>query len=274
MSLPLHTKLNRSVGRSGLGLVVCGVAGRMGGAVVRVIQQTPGVKLVGAVDRPRSPRIGQDVGELAGVGRLGVQVRDRVGSDLKGRIALIDFSRPAASLGVLREAAKKELPIVIGTTGFSQKEWSEIQRLGRRTRALFAPNMSIGINLLFGILGPIAQALGQEYDVEIVEMHHRFKRDAPSGTALALGRVVAKALRRDLDRVGVFGRKGLLDERGKKEIGLLAVRAGDVVGEHSVIFGGLGERLEFVHRVHSRETFARGAVRAAQWLVQQKKGTL
>ncbi len=255
-----------------LDLVVCGVAGRMGGAVVRVIQQTPGVKLVGGVDRPRSPRIGKDVGELAGVGKLGVPVSDHIGSELKGRVALIDFSRPAASLGYLKESTRKGLPIVIGTTGFTQREWSEVKKLGRRTRALVAPNMSVGINLFLGLLGPVAQALGQEYDVEIVEVHHRFKKDAPSGTALALGRVVAKALRRELDRVGVFGRKGMIGERGRKEIGLLSVRAGDVVGEHSVIFGGLGERLEFVHRAHSRDTFARGAVRAAQWLVRQQKG--
>lgn len=255
-----------------LDVIVCGVAGRMGGTVVRVIQQTPGVKLVGALDRPGSPRVGKDAGELVGVGKLRVPISDRLESKLKSEVVLIDFSRPAASLGFLKESARRGLPIVIGTTGFTQKEWSAIKRLGRRTRVLVAPNMSLGINLLLGLLGPIAQALGREYDVEIVEMHHRYKKDAPSGTALALGRVVAKALRRKLDRVAVFGRKGLIGERGRKEIGLLSIRAGDVIGEHSVIFGGLGERLEFVHRAHSRETFARGAIRAAQWLVGQNKG--
>jgi 4-hydroxy-tetrahydrodipicolinate reductase len=244
----------------------------MGGAVVRVIQETPGAKLVAAVDRPGSPRIGKDAGELAGLGQLGVPVGDRIASELKGRPVIIDFSRPEASISYLKEATKKRWPIVIGTTGFTDKQWSQIKVLARQTRALVAPNMSVGINLLLGLLGPVAQSLGQEYDVELMEVHHRFKKDAPSGTALALGRVVAKALGRDLDRVGVFGRKGMIGEREKKEIGLSSVRAGDVVGEHTVIFGGLGERLEFIHRAQSRETFARGAVRAAQWIVGQKKG--
>jgi len=253
-------------------LVVCGIAGRMGGAVARVIQQTRGVKLVGAVDRPRSLRVGKDVGEVVGLGTLRISVSDNIGALLKGNVAIIDFTRPAASLGYLRDAAKREVPIVVGTTGFTGREWNEIKRLSRRTRVLVAPNMSVGVNLLLGLLGRVARSLGEDYDVEIIEMHHRFKKDAPSGTALALGRAIAGEWKRDLNKVAVFGRKGLVGERGKKEIGLLAVRAGDTVGEHTVIFGGLGERIEFVHRAHSRETFARGAVRAAQWLVKQKKG--
>jgi len=255
-----------------LGLVVCGVGGRMGGAVVRLIQQTPGVELVGAVDRPGSPRIGKDAGELVGVGRLGIEVRDQIKPLLNDDVAIIDFTHPVASLGYLRVAAQKEIPIVIGTTGFTGKELAEIKKLARRTKALISPNMSVGVNLLLSLLGRVAQTLGEDYDVEIVETHHRFKKDAPSGTALALGRVVAEALKRDLDKVGVCGRKGVIGERGKKEIGLMAVRAGDTVGEHTVIFGGLGERVEFIHRAHSRDTFARGAIRAAQWLVRQKNG--
>lgn len=253
-------------------LIVCGAAGRMGGALIRVVRETPGVRLVAAVDRPGSARVGKDAGELVGMGRLGVPVTEGIPPGLKGEAVVIDFSRPDASVGYLGEAAAKGLPIVIGTTGFSDEQWREIKRLSRRTRALVAPNMSIGINLLLGLVGPVARALGEEFDVEIVEVHHRFKKDAPSGTALALGRALAAALKRELDRVGVFGRKGIVGERDKKEIGIMSLRAGDVVGEHSVIFGGLGERLEFVHRAHSRETFARGAVRAAQWIVRQKKG--
>jgi 4-hydroxy-tetrahydrodipicolinate reductase len=216
--------------------------------------------------------LGKDVGEVVGVGKLGVTVSDKIGSHLKGNVAIIDFTRPAASLGYLRDAAKRGIPIVVGTTGFTAGEWNEIKRLSRRTRVLVAPNMSVGVNLLLGLLGGVARSLGEEYDVEIIEMHHRFKKDAPSGTALALGRAIADEWKRDLNKVGVFGRKGLVGERGKKEMGILAVRAGDTVGEHSVIFGGLGERIEFVHRAHSRDTFARGAIRAALWLVKQKKG--
>lgn len=244
----------------------------MGSVVVRLIHQTPGVKLLGAIGRPGSPRIGGDAGEVAGVGRLGVAVRDQIGSLLKENVAIIDFTRPAASLGYLRAAARREVPIVIGTTGFTPREWSEIKRLGRRTKVLLSPNMSVGVNLLISLLGKVARSLGDDYDVEIVEAHHRLKRDAPSGTALAMAREVAKALKRDLGTVGVYGRKGIVGERKKKEIGIMAVRAGDIVGEHTVIFGGLGERIEFIHRAHSRETFARGAIRAVQWLVRQKKG--
>ncbi len=255
-----------------LGLVVCGIAGRMGGAVVRVCQQTPGVRLIGAIDRPGSSRIGKDAGEIAGAGRLEVPVSDHIEPYLKATTAVIDFSNPKASLGFLRVAAKKQAPIVIGTTGFSPKELAEVKKLSRRTRVVLSANMSIGVNLLLSVLGDVAQTLGEDYDVEIVEAHHRFKKDAPSGTALALGREIATALKRALDQVGVCGRKGIVGERTKKEIGLLSVRAGDIVGEHTVIFGGLGERVEFTHRAHSRDTFARGAIRAAQWLVKQKKG--
>ena len=202
-------------------LVVCGIAGRMGGTVARVIQQTRGVKLVAAVDRPRSPRLGKDVGEVVGVGKLGVTVSDKIGSYLKGNVAIIDFTRPAASLGYLRDAAKRGIPIVVGTTGFTTREWNEIKRLSRRSRVLVAPNMSVGVNLLLGLLGRAARSLGEDYDVEIIEVHHRFKKDAPSGTAFALGRVIAGELKRDLNKVGVFGRKGLVGERGKKEMGML-----------------------------------------------------
>ena len=255
-----------------LGLVVCGVVGRMGSTVVRVCQQTPGVQLVGAVDRPGSPRIGKDAGEIAGVGRLGILVAPRIEPYLKTSTAVIDFTNPKASLGFLKAAAKKRVPVVIGTTGFNARELAEIKKLSRRTKVVLAANMSVGVNLLLSLLGKVAETLGEDYDVEIVEAHHRFKKDAPSGTALALGRAIAQALKRDLEKVGVCGRKGTVGERGKKEIGLMSVRAGDIVGEHTVIFGGLGERIEFIHRAHSRETFARGAIRAAQWLVKQKKG--
>jgi len=255
-----------------LGLVVCGVGGRMGGTVVRVSQQISSVRLVGAVDRPRSSRLGKDAGEVVGLGRLGIQVSDRIEPFLKGGVAVIDFTHPAASLGYLRIAAEKKVPIVIGTTGFTGGQSGEIRKLSRRTPTLVAPNMSAGVNLLLSLLGKVAVALGEDYDVEIVEAHHRAKKDAPSGTALAIGRVIARALGRDLDEVGVCGRKGIVGERQKKEIGLLSVRAGDIVGEHTVIFGGPGERIEFIHRVQSRETFARGAIRAAQWLVKQKNG--
>jgi 4-hydroxy-tetrahydrodipicolinate reductase len=255
-----------------LGLVVCGIGGRMGGAVTRAIKQFPGVALAAAIDKPGSSRLGRDAGEIAAAGHLGVEINERIEPFLGPDTVIIDFTQPKASLSYLRAAAKKATPIVIATTGFDARQLATIKRLSRRAPVLLAPNTSLGVNVLVSLLGKAAKMLGDDYDVEIIEAHHRFKKDAPSGTALALGRSVASALNRDLDKVGISGRKGLVGERSKKEIALLSVRAGDIVGEHTVIFGGIGERIEFIHRAHSRDTFARGAVRAAQWLAKQKPG--
>jgi 4-hydroxy-tetrahydrodipicolinate reductase len=255
-----------------LGLIVYGVGGRMGGAVVRAIAQTAGVQLAAAIDKSGSARLGKDAGEISGVGHLGVEVSDKIELHLSRKTVIIDFTNPEASVNCLRAAAKKVTPTVIATTGFNARQVAEIGRLSRRTPTLLSANTSLGVNVLVSLLGKAAKMLGDDYDVEIIEAHHRFKKDAPSGTALTLGRSVANVLNRDLDKIGINGRKGIVGERSKKEIALLSVRAGDIVGEHTVIFGGIGERLEFIHRAHSRETFARGAIRAAQWLVKQKPG--
>jgi len=255
-----------------LGIIVCGVSGRMGGAVVRALQQSSDLKLVAAIDRPGSARLGKDAGEIAGAGHLGVPVTDKLDGALETNRVVIDFTHPEASLGFLRGAAKTRIPIVIATTGFNVTQQAEIKRLARRTPTLLSANTSLGVNVLVSLLGKAAKMLGDDYDVEIIEAHHRFKKDAPSGTALALGRSVADALGRDLDKVALNGRKGIVGERSQKEIALLSVRAGDIVGEHTVIFGGIGERLEFIHRAHSRDTFAHGALRAAQWLAKRKPG--
>ena len=255
-----------------LGIIVCGVGGRMGGAVIRAAQQSADIEVVAAIDRPKSKRIGKDAGEISGVSKLGVTVSEQIAPALKPNSVIIDFTNPEASLGYLKAAAKRHIPIVIATTGFDAQQLSAIKRLARRTPTLLSANTSLGVNVLVALLGKAAQMLGDDYDVEIVEAHHRFKKDAPSGTALALGRSVANALNRDLNKVGINGRKGMVGARGKKEIALLSVRAGDIVGEHTVIFGGIGERLEFIHRAHSRDTFAHGAIRAAQWLARQKPG--
>lgn len=255
-----------------LGVIVCGAAGRMGSTVVRLIHETGGIKVAGAVEWAGSPQINKDAGEVAGVGKIGVPITAQIPPLLKGPVVIIEFTAPEATLEHVKAAAQKNVPIVIGTTGLNQTQLAEIKRLSRRTCVLISPNMSLGVNLLLNLVGGAARMLGEDYDVEIIEAHHRFKKDAPSGTALALGRAIAQALKRDLDETGVCGRKGMVGERTKKEIGLMAVRAGDIVGDHTVIFGGLGERLEFIHRAQSRETFARGAIRAARWLVKQKKG--
>jgi 4-hydroxy-tetrahydrodipicolinate reductase len=255
-----------------LGIIVCGAGGRMGSAVIRAAQQNGVVEVVAAIDRPGSARVGKDAGEISGAASIGVAVSDRIIPALKPNSVIIDFTSPEASLGYLSEAAKRRIPIVIATTGFDAKQVSAIKRLARRTPTLLAANTSLGVNVLVSLLGKAAKMLGDSYDVEIIEAHHRFKKDAPSGTALALGRSVADALNRDLDKVGINGRKGIVGARGQKEIALLSVRAGDIIGEHTVIFGGIGERLEFIHRAHSRDTFAHGAIRAAQWLARKKPG--
>ena len=256
----------------GLGFIVCGVGGRMGGAVVRGIKETPGVELAAAIDKPDSARIGKDAGEISAAGPLRVQVVSDISPYLKPNRVIVDFTNAEASMGYLRAAAVKRVPIVIGTTGFTQEQLEEIQKLSVQTPIIVAANTSLGVNLLVNLVGEAAKKLGDDYDVEIIEAHHRFKKDAPSGTALAMGKAIADGLKREFNEVAINGRKGNVGERGKKDIALLSVRAGDIVGEHTIIFGGIGERLEFIHRAHSRDTFARGAIRAAQWLATQKPG--
>jgi 4-hydroxy-tetrahydrodipicolinate reductase len=199
-----------------------------------------------------------------------------VDSDLRGVAGqgdvIIDFTAPEVSLKSLELAVEKSMGIVIGTTGFSPSQMERVRRMAPETRCVMAPNMSVGVNVLFKIVDEVVRILGNDFDVEILEAHHRFKKDAPSGTALKLGEIVAQALNRDLDMDGVFGRRGLIGERKTSEIGMAVLRAGDIVGDHTVMFGGMGERLEITHRAHSRENFARGAVKAALWVVEQPKG--
>jgi len=254
-----------------LGLIVCGPGGRMGGTLVRLIQDTAAVVLVGAVDRPGSPRLGRDAGEVAGAGHLGVEIVDRIEPAPGAKRVIIDLTTPEASVAHMKAAARTATPIVIGTTGLDTRQLRQIRTLAARTPTVLAPNMSLGVNLLLDLVGQVARSLGDAYDVEIVEAHHRFKKDAPSGTALALARSAAEALGRKLERVGVPGRSGV-SERKTTDIGLLSVRAGDIAGEHTVLFGGIGERIELVHRAHSREAFARGAIRAAQWVADKQAG--
>jgi len=243
----------------------------MGRVLVRLIQESPDVKLVGALDRRGSERVGRDAGQIAGVGEIGVQVSSKLTVPPDLPCVIVDFSRPEVSLSIMKTSVKAGLPIVIGTTGFSGRQLARIRDLAADTPTVLAPNTSVGIHVLTRVVEQVAGTLGDAYDVEIIEAHHRFKRDAPSGTALALGQAAARALNRTLNRVLVPGRKGL-GERKKAEIGMLSVRAGDISGEHTVLFGGIGERIELTHRAHSRDAFGRGAIRAAQWLASQKKG--
>jgi len=253
-------------------LAVTGAAGRMGSRVIALAQEEEGFRLTGASEREGHPAVGRDAGEIAGRGAVGVAI----GSDLAEVIgdceAVIDFTLPQASLRHVRIASQANKGIVVGTTGFSAADLEEIRSLSSRCPCVLCPNMSVGINVLFRVLEEIAPILGPGYEVEILELHHRFKRDAPSGTALRMAQIVAKAMGRDLEKVGTFGRRGISGERTPEEIGIHALRAGDVVGEHTVIFAGRGERIELVHRAQSRDNFARGALRAAKFAAHAQNG--
>jgi len=252
--------------------VVAGAAGRMGNRIVALAPETPGLRVVAALEAPGHAALGRDAGELAGVGRLGVVLGADAAAVLSRDRVLVEFSVPAATLEHLRLVAAAGGRAVVGTTGFSAAERQEIADLGRRAAIMMAPNMSVAVTLAFKLLPLMAKALGDDYDVEITETHHRFKKDAPSGTALRMAEVVAAALGRDLDQVAVYGRQGLPGERSRSEIGILSLRSGDVVGEHTVSFGTLGERLELVHKAHNRDTYARGALRAARFIVGRPAG--
>ncbi len=252
--------------------IVAGAGGRMGGRIINMIHKTEGINLSAAFEHQGSPAVGQDAGAVAGLESLGVTVADSLDSVIDQGDVVIDFTISEASLKHSRIAASHKKPIVIGTTGLAKDELDEIGQLAKDFPCVLAPNMSVGINLLYKLVDTAAKVLGDDYDVEIVEAHHRMKKDAPSGTALQLGRVIAASLGRDFDEVGLFERHGFIGERSKKEIGIQTLRAGDIVGEHTVLFGGIGERIEIVHKASSRDTFAKGAVRAALWIVEQPAG--
>jgi 4-hydroxy-tetrahydrodipicolinate reductase len=253
-------------------VVVAGAAGRMGARIVACLGEARDLRLVAALEAPGHPALGRDAGEVAGVTRTGVTLTSDAAAALGRDRILVEFSTPEASLEHLRLAVGAGARAVIGTTGFSSSQHEEIAALAKRTAVVLAPNFSVGVAVALKALAIMARALGDEYDVEISEIHHRFKKDAPSGTALRMAEVVAGALGRDLGAVAVYGRQGTPGERSPKEIGILSMRSGDVVGEHTVSFGTLGERLEVTHRAHSRDTFARGALRAVRFLASRPSG--
>src|SRR5262245_26172185 len=263
-----------SVGRGAAtaDVVVGGAAGRMGNRIIACLADTADLRLVAALEAPGHAALGRDAGELAGIGKAGVSVGADAAAAIKSGRVLIEFSVPEASLAHLKLVARSGARAVIGTTGFSAAQRAEIADLAKEAAILMSPNMSVATNVAFKLLATMAKVLGDEYDVEITETHHRFKKDAPSGTALRMAEIVAAALGRDLDQVAVFGRQGLPGERTKPEIGILSLRSGDVVGEHTVSFGTLGERLELVHRAHNRDTYARGALRAARYVASRPPG--
>lgn len=247
-------------------IAVTGAAGRMGKNLIEAVHQADGVVLGAAVARPTSTLLGADAGELAGVGKLGVALSGSLESVLDGFDVLIDFTHPSVTLENLEICRRAGKAMVIGTTGFSAAEKQLLVDAGKEIPIVFAANFSVGVNLCLKLLDTAARVLGDDVDIEVLEAHHRHKVDAPSGTALRMGEVVANALGRDLEKVAVYGREGQTGARARETIGFATVRAGDVVGDHTVLFAADGERVEITHKASSRMTFAKGAVRAASWL--------
>ncbi|RDL44623.1 4-hydroxy-tetrahydrodipicolinate reductase [Marinomonas piezotolerans] len=253
-------------------IAVIGAAGRMGKNLIQATVESEGVSLGAAILKPGSSLIGADAGEIAGVGKLGVAAVGSIEECVDDFDVLIDFTSPALSIANAAVCAEHAKAVVVGTTGLNDAEKAQLQTFAEKTAIVFAPNMSVGVNLTLKLLAMAAEILGDDYDVEIVEAHHRHKVDSPSGTALRMGEVVAEALGRDLKECAVYGREGQIGPRTQKEIGFETIRAGDVVGDHSVWFATEGERIEITHKASSRMTFAKGAVRAASWLADKQTG--
>jgi 4-hydroxy-tetrahydrodipicolinate reductase len=253
-------------------LAITGAAGRMGRALLEAGVESEDVVVSVALERPDSSVIGSDAGELAGIGRMDVSIMGDLEACQDHFDVLIDFTRPEVTLKNLAICHASGRRMVIGTTGFSDDQRAQIEAASKDIAIVFAPNMSIGVNLCFKLLDMAARVLGDDVDIEVIEAHHRHKIDAPSGTALRMGEVVASALGRDLKDCAVYGREGVTGERDRKSIGFETIRAGDVVGDHTVLFAGIGERVEITHKASSRMTFAKGAVRAASWLMDRPCG--
>lgn len=253
-------------------VTITGASGRMGRALIETLATSDRARLHGALDRRGSPLLGLDAGDFAGVGTQNVRIHDDLALVLPTTDVVIDFTRPEATLHYLPLCVASGTPMVIGTTGFTPEQRAVIEQAAHHLPIVLAANFSVGINLCLKLLETAARVLSDGYDIEIIEAHHRYKVDAPSGTALALGKAVADALGRDLTQCAVYGREGITGERDPKSIGFATVRGGDIVGDHTVLFAGIGERVEITHKASSRQTFARGAVHAACWLKGKNPG--
>jgi 4-hydroxy-tetrahydrodipicolinate reductase len=256
---------------SPLKVVIAGCSGRMGHALLETVFADAELVLHGALDRAENPCLGRDAGEQ--FGKLsGVKVTSDVDAALNGADVLVDFTRPEASMQYMEACQKANVGMIIGTTGFSAEQKAAIEAAAKHIPIVFAPNMSVGVTLLINLVQSAAKVLSEGYDIEIIEAHHRHKVDAPSGTALRLGEAAASALGRNLEQCAVYGREGVTGERDPSTIGFATVRGGDVVGDHTVLFAGIGERVELTHKASSRATFAIGALRAAKFLTGKSNG--
>lgn len=253
-------------------VAVTGAAGRMGKTLIEAICESDHLVLGAGIERVGSTLIGSDAGELAGCGSLGILLVDDLNKVMDDFDVLIDFTIADATITHLQICAKAGKKVIIGTTGLSDSQEAQLKELSSETGIVYAPNYSVGVNATFKLLEVAAKIFGDTVDIEITEAHHRHKVDAPSGTALKMGRIIADVLGRDLDKVAIYGREGITGQRERETIGFTTIRCGDIIGEHTVMFGGVGERLEITHRAQSRSNFAAGALRAGIWITEQSSG--
>ncbi len=250
-------------------VAVNGACGRMGARISALVFEDPELKLVAAIERQGHPSMGKDVGSNAGCGETNVKISATLNTHAD---VLIDFSAPEATLNIAELCAKKNTAIVAGTTGLNSQQLERIKQYSQKVPCLVSPNMSIGVNVTFDIVAKIARMLGKDFDVEIIETHHRFKKDSPSGTALRLAERICEATNKRIDKDVIYGRQGITGEKPTNQIGIHAVRSGDIIGEHTIVFGGLGERIEITHKAHTRDTFVHGAIRAAKFIIGKPPG--
>jgi len=253
-------------------MVVCGGCGKMGSKVARLVYQNENMKLVGIIESPSHPNKGKDWGTVVGLGKTDIVIKDNLEEIIQSTDQVVEFTNPKVSLQHLEIVSKYKKAMIMGTTGFSSEEIEKIKNLARDIPFLLSPNMSLGVNLLFKLAAEVAAVLGDDYDIEIMEAHHRFKKDAPSGTAKKLAQEIAKAKGINLDEVVIYGREGMIGERKRGEIGIHSIRSGDITGEHTVMFTALGERLELTHKAHSRDTFAYGTIQAIKFMEGKPAG--
>ncbi len=251
---------------------IMGVSGRMGRAIYRLLDGEDNIEIVGATEIDIHPEIGKDVGLVVGSGEIGVSINSDIQSTSTEADVIVDFTTPNSTLSNAKFASSNGIAMVIGTTGFDEDQKKDLEALASSFPCVFSPNMSIGVNVMFEATKKLAEILGDDYDLEIIEAHHKHKVDAPSGTALRLGEAAAEGLGRDFNSVARFERHGVIGERKEKEIGMQTIRAGDIVGEHTIMFCGAGERIELTHRAMSRDNFAKGVVRAVKWIPGKSSG--
>lgn len=253
-------------------IAMVGAAGKMGRRIISLINEDDRTQLTGALEHSACPFLGHDAGELAACGKNGVVITDDIEKAFADCDAFIDFTGAEPTMANLERFRRMGKAAVIGSTGMSAAQTEELKKLSETMPVLFSPNMSVGVNLTFKILEMVTQAIGESWDIEIIEAHHRMKKDAPSGTAMKMGEVIANVLGRDIEKDGAYCRRGLIGERTDREIGMQTIRAGDIVGEHTAMFCTEGERIEITHRAHTRDMFAKGAIAASVWMKDKPKG--